>query len=54
MDKSRTQVKLLVYMTLPILYPVCVTPGIITIAKYYFSENKMIEPSLILESKVNW
>ena len=24
MDKSRTQVKLLVYMTLPILYPVCI------------------------------
>ena len=31
-----------------------VTPGIITIAKYYFSENKTIEPGLILESRVNW
>ena len=31
-----------------------VTPGIITIAKYYFSENKTIEPGLILEPRVNW
>ena len=27
---------------------VSVTPRIITIAKYYFSENKTIEPGLIL------
>ena len=31
-----------------------VTPEIITIAKYYFFENKMIEPDLILELRVNW
>ena len=31
-----------------------VTPGIITIAKYYFSENKTIDPGLILEPRVNW
>ena len=30
-----------------------VTPGIITIAKYYFSENKTIDPGLILEPRVN-
>ena len=33
---------------------VSVTPRIITIAKYYFSENKTIEPGLILEPRVNW
>ena len=32
---------------------VVVTPGIITIAKYYFSENKTIDPGLILEPLVN-
>ena len=31
-----------------------VTPGIITIAKYYFFENKTIDPGLILELRVNW
>ena len=31
-----------------------VTPGIITIARYYFSENKTIDPGLILEPRVNW
>ena len=31
-----------------------VTPGIITIAKYYFSKNKTIESGLILEPRVNW
>ena len=32
----------------------CVTPGIITIAKYYFFENKTIKSGLILEPRVNW
>ena len=32
-----------------------VKPGIITIAKYFFFfKNKMINPSLILEIRVNW
>ena len=31
-----------------------VTPGIITIAKYYFFENKTIDSGLILETRVNW
>ena len=31
-----------------------ITPEIITIAKYYFSENKTIDPGLILEPRVNW
>ena len=31
-----------------------VTPEIITITKYYFFENKTIDPGLILEPRVNW
>ena len=31
-----------------------VTPEIITIAKDYFSENKTIEPGLILKPRINW
>ena len=37
-----------------ILNKIFVTPGIITITKYYFSENKTIEPGLIIEPRVNW